>query len=424
MDGIGVHTTAGKDRFVALDGMRGCLALTVAAYHFDEIGVRSVDDLMHGGYLAVDFFFVLSGFVIAHGYGTRLTRSGGVADFLARRVARLYPVHLVMILPYLAIETMRLVATMAGSGMEPRPPFTGWAGLPALFANLALVQSFGQFDVLTWNGPSWSIGCELWTYVIFALSTCGPARWRLPGQVAIVGVGFAALLALPVTDMNVSFDYGILRCLVGFFLGVLARELIFPAVSRLRLVGTVAGGLEVAALIAALGFALATSADRRSLAAPLVFLLPLVVFALEGGFVSRMLRGPLFAWLGRLSYSIYMVHAVLLYLAFTAAKKLGGHFGMELTRRMDGAGFGGVVLDLGSPWATAFAGLAFLAMVLAAAELLHRRIEVPGRRLVMRLWDRLRRDREIGLGRETTGLVEIPVAATLPSNIGDHRRHP
>lgn len=94
-------------RFEALDALRGVCALLVALYHFDAPGVVSTSRLIGNSYLFVDYFFVLSGFVIAFSYGNRLA-SGEIstARFMALRAGRIYPLHLAMIGAYFALELM------------------------------------------------------------------------------------------------------------------------------------------------------------------------------------------------------------------------------------------------------------------------------------------------------------------------------
>src|SRR5580692_3274314 len=84
----GGQASSARQRLVALDGARGLSALAVAFFHFD----RNVWPAH--GYLAVDLFFLLSGYVIAGAYETRLQRGSGLGWFFGVRMARLYPIYL------------------------------------------------------------------------------------------------------------------------------------------------------------------------------------------------------------------------------------------------------------------------------------------------------------------------------------------
>jgi len=83
-------TTYSKHRFHVLDGMRGIAAICVMLYHYKLFGGSRIAWL-HNGFMSVDFFFVLSGFVVLHAYGKKLLTGMAATDYLARRVARLFP---------------------------------------------------------------------------------------------------------------------------------------------------------------------------------------------------------------------------------------------------------------------------------------------------------------------------------------------
>src|SRR5437899_2287510 len=149
------------NRFEALDGWRGVCASLVVLFHFHGHSPIYSSGLVRGSYLFVDFFFVLSGFVIAYNYARRLGDWPGVKRFLILRCGRVYPLHLFMLMCFVAYETLRLA--------EKPDAFTGPNSPAAVVSNVLLLQSMGVHDHLTWNGPSWSISTEWWTYVVFAL---------------------------------------------------------------------------------------------------------------------------------------------------------------------------------------------------------------------------------------------------------------
>ena len=162
----------------------------------------------------VDFFFVLSGFVLAHAYFGRVGREVSVPRFLGLRLGRIYPLHLAVLLAMLALELL-LVAVPA---LTERPAFAPGRSGGELIASLLLLNSSGVVDRLVWNGPSWSIAAEFWAYVAFALLALGRRVWPF----ALLGAGAGlALLALHPDLHEASFDFGTLRCLYGFSLGVL-----------------------------------------------------------------------------------------------------------------------------------------------------------------------------------------------------------
>jgi len=216
-----------SQRFIALDSMRGCCALLVAAYHLNPQGRSLLGPLLANSYLWVDFFFVLSGFVIAHGYEGRIVGLASARSFLVRRLARVYPLHLFVLALYVALELSRLVVGGSHAAAGDHPPFSGWTSLGGLAANLFLVHGLGLTDYLTWNAPSWSISCEFWTYALFALlALLVPMRSLLGCGLLAAGALAAIALSRP-EDMNlVSGILPLLRCIAGFFLGVAAHPIV------------------------------------------------------------------------------------------------------------------------------------------------------------------------------------------------------
>jgi peptidoglycan/LPS O-acetylase OafA/YrhL len=327
-------------RFRALDGWRGLCALLVAAHHIEAHGALYWQPLIRNAWLFVDFFFVLSGFVIAHAYGERLV----LRDFVRRRFARLWPLHVAMLAALIGLELVHL-ATAPSAFTGGRSPF-------AILTNLLLIQSLGIHDGDTWNGPAWSISVEFYTYLIFA-GVCLLARGRLRIVLsAVAALGGAFVLArFSRYGMRETFDWGIARCVYGFFTGVLSYE---AWRHGLRLRGTL---WEIAAVGLAILFLTFAPGHRalEYLSVP-VFACVVLAFAGEGGALSRLLVTRPVAALGRWSYSIYMTHTLILALVFSAVPALPS----------------GLYGDL--------ALLAILAVTVAFSALTWRLIERPGQR--------------------------------------------
>lgn len=314
-------STAAVNRFEALDGWRGVCACCVVLFHFHGYSPIYESPLVRNSYLFVDFFFVLSGFVIALNYATRLGTWHDLRRFLVLRLGRVYPLHVFMLFCFMAYETARLVAGLG----QPAPPetFSGQTQPLAVLSNLFLVQSLHVHDGLTWNGPSWSISTEVWTYVVFALVSVvlGLRVWML--ALAAIAPPLA-LLYLSGSGMDVTYDWGLIRCIFGFALGIACYH-----VHRLRtrhggprlnpLAATVAECLIVAAVVA---FVSGAGKSPWSLLAPFVFSVAVLVFAWERGAVSRFFRTAPLRWLGKLSYSIYLTHFFVVLLLPVVVKRL------------------------------------------------------------------------------------------------------
>ncbi len=352
-------------RFDVLDGWRGVCAVLVALHHFSANGYIAALPLIRNAWLFVDFFFVLSGFVITHAYSQKLRSGPEFGIFAWRRFARLWPLHVAVLGAFVVLELIRLATT--GDG------FTGERTPLALLANLALVQSLGVTNGLTWNTPSWSISTEFYTYLVFAAAcaTTGKQALRVTLSVVLTAGGLAVLLVFSRYGMRETFDWGFFRCLFGFFAGSLTYE-----VWKRGWFANHAGSLaEIATVGIALAFLVFVPGHRafEYFAVP-VFALLVLVFAQEHGIVSRAMRARAVAALGRWSYSIYMVHMLVLALFFSALDSGGTDW---IAKLPDGA----EEILLGNRIAADALMLTYLAGAIALAAFTWRFIELPGQGL-------------------------------------------
>lgn len=371
-------------RLRALDGLRGLCAVLVCLFHFPATGPLAQSALVRGGWLCVDFFFVLSGFVIAAGWGGRLNAPANLPRFLLLRLARIWPLHIVMLQFYLATEV--LGAALAGSGIMQRSAFGTGFGMAQWGLSALLLNCFGYTGGPVWNVPAWSIAAEYWSWVIFALA------WVWGGQQRLWLVAGLALLAWALMwadggGMARTWDGGLLRALCGFFVGVLLQALpqragpVSGASARAALAKGTA--MEAGAAMLALMFIAASPPAPANLASPLVFGLAVHVFAREAGWISRLLMTPLLLRLGLLSSALYISHA------FVQAR-LGDVLAL-LPRLLPGMPAltvhtqGGEVFGRSAIEGTMLS-LFMLVLALAAAHLAGRLVEEPMRRWARGRW--------------------------------------
>lgn len=400
-----------SERFDVLDSWRGICAIFVAIFHFSFVMQEGLlqSAFLANAYLFVDFFFVLSGFVICHAYGERLARWRDIGAFVVRRVGRVWPLHVALLALFaLAIGLINL------SGVHPRSLdmrlAEGGYSLLAFTLNALLLNSMSLYGN-AWNSPAWSIGAELYTYILFAAVVPLAGR-RLPRAALALAVGaMLVLLAVAPSYMNSTADYGFVRCVAGFFTGVAlyrlhratrAAPLPMPTVVELGVV-MFAGLFIIAA---------GNGPDEvfaLSVAAPLVFGLAILVFAREAGALSRALTAAPLRALGRWSYSIYMVHMPLLVL-------LG--YGVWLYGRLTGTQVEQVAVVNGhikhlyalEGAATPMLLASYLTAVVATAALTYRAIEAPWRDRFNSLAQKLQRaraatssGRQLASGRSAAG---------------------
>ncbi len=367
--------------FTALDSWRGIAALLVALHHFTSVGTSTNSALARNAWLFVDFFFVLSGFIIAANYREKLTTGAGISRFMALRFARLYPLHVLMLLAWIAAETA--ISLFASGGTTGgRPAFTGSTAASALPAQFLLLQSIGLGFNETWNWVAWSISTEFWTYLVFAAVAFGGAA-RLDRRLALFAWAAALfiLLAPPRSDLAARWlDFA--RCIYGFALGAL----IFSLAKRWQpwqgLTRTVleTGSVGLAVLLVLNAGHLPGGARVLHLIGPLVFGAVVLSFAYDSGPVSRILAAPVFTRIGLLSYSIYMIHPFLQLRVLKplglALQKVTGLQVFSAVTRADGEQ---VQAWGASPWQGDLATVAMIVVIIAVAELTYRCVEIPVR---------------------------------------------
>ena len=305
--------------FVPLESLRGVAALIVVMYHALWINPITSLTFFRNGALMVDFFFVLSGFVIFHSYGDRLSNASDLIKFLWLRLGRLYPLHFAFLMVFLAIEAAKYIAQVRYGIVADKPAFTV-NGAGAFWANIFLVQALSPTAPLTYNYPSWSISVEFYAYIVFALAriVCGRGIGLVAVAVLMVFGCAGALLAGGKWFLADSGNgWAFFRCCGGFFLGILtyfAYRRLTARAGAGRRPSALAAWMAPAVLLATIVFLCLDLQQAWS------FLLPLLgagVILTTVSFPNRALVGMLsckpLTWLGKVSYSTYMVHAAIVW---------------------------------------------------------------------------------------------------------------
>jgi len=352
------------DRFKVLDAWRGICALIVASYHYPARFAMLDWPIFRAGWVFVDFFFVLSGFVICHRYlgqGRRLDLS----DFCVRRLHRLLPTHAITLLVVVAtsvgIAGGRFVVEggirLDGVGSDATD-FCRMLGL-----HMLLLQGFSGFGAVGLNVPSWSVSVEFWTNVLFGvLARLGILDRRTLLLVAAL-TGTVLSLQAPATYLDGAALSNAARAMFGFTLGALA----YDAFKSARLAVRISTFCCTLAELACLG-ALATAAHAaRHMVClwtlPLLFSACILVFAGERGMISRLLLTAPFQRAGARSYAIYLLHFSILSLFYAG--------GTAITRVPELARISALIpASLAAP--TAY--LLYLAAVWAGSRILSDRI--------------------------------------------------
>lgn len=368
-----------KSKYYAIDGLRGIAAILVILFHVKWSNHITDNNLVGNGYLAVDLFFILSGFVITANYSGRIAGWIDFRTFVLTRFFRLYPVHIAALTALVAIEIIKVVA-IRNLGVAPggQPPFSGTNSVSGLIANVLLVQGFLFNGELTWNGPSWSISCEFFIYWVFALAAW--TGWHrkqsfsfLIGALALLSYG---TLAVRFNTLDLT-SLGPVRCLSGFFLGMLIPKVLSRVASTNYYTDAWVQVFVLSATISAIG---AISGPAVVVSVPLMFL-SVVLLTSDRGPVARFLQSKPLQFLGRISYSVYMLHGVYLVCALIALKRSS----------TDNQSINAVEERLSiliNPWVGDLIILAMVGAIVATAALSFVLIEEPGRQLGRRIASR------------------------------------
>jgi len=309
----------------ALTGARGIPVLLIALFHYHEWfgypGAGWYDTIVSKGYIWVEFFFALSGFVLfyAYGYrfGSRLT-SGAVSGFLAARISRLYPLQLATLLAVVILEIDRRIdgSRKLGVSFFEVPAFIGRT-LGTFVGNLFMVQSWGLYDSLSWNAPAWFVSVEFFLCLVcpFLLWLVGARPgWRSMALGALSVGSLVTLVSASGRGLDMTAGWGMGRGLADFGIGLTLAALFGAARSRdgtgMARTTVAHTAAQVAALIAIMA-ALALSGPARTrgdllVAAPIFSLVLLLAF--DRGAIARALHARWLMKLGEWSFGIYMVH--------------------------------------------------------------------------------------------------------------------
>jgi len=206
--------------FGVLDSWRGICACMVALVHFATFSHYYQYPIFWNAGYYVDFFFVLSGFVIFANYQNSLKEGFGLKKFMVLRFARLYPLHFLTLFAFVAHEVLQyLVLPILGlETLSSYAPFTGPREGPyEILINLMLLQSFDLIGGYSLNSPSWSISAEFFTYLIFAVLLIKFPKQVLSWLSLLLIIGFCFFYFFD--GKGATHNWGILRCIYGFAAG-------------------------------------------------------------------------------------------------------------------------------------------------------------------------------------------------------------
>lgn len=379
--------TSKPEHIPSLTPLRGIAALLVIIYHVDSLSrAQHLGRLIYHtgiigrGYLWVDFFFVLSGFIMTHVYGDWFTNRIGrraIRDFFAARFARIYPLYLFA----LGVQVLLYVGIFSHL-----PGMNRMYSLPTLPLHALMLLSFG-LTPMGWNIPAWSIGAEWWTYLL-TLPLFRQLNRGITAATLIVPALCATGLGLlvykhPRQALDITFDFGLLRCLFDYTIGICAYQ--FYRDSRTARACATDRALVIATLLTAAVLHFAAPGDvppgpfsfqpvsdpltpLMDGLSPLAFAALIVCAACNRGRGERLLNARPLTYLGDISYSVYIMQGPGLTIFFMST-------GIWRQQHPNG--------ELGTPLLLGIAAVIVLVDLLIAAAT-YRWVETPSRRWLRR----------------------------------------
>lgn len=294
-----------------LESLRGIAACLVVLFHSPFMYGSESLPFIANSYLFVDFFFILSGFVMSIAYYPRIQQGLGFKEYSILRLGRVYPLHVFVLflwIPYILIKQYLFESGFGGQDQfENNNVFS-------FITNLFLINSFGINDHLSWNNPAWSIGAEVFSYFTFFWFTLFIDKKRsllVPFLISLVSYSF--LISLDRNNLDITYDYGFIRCLAGFYAGIF--------ISRFsdRIKAHKFGNMTLSAIetlcIVLVVFSVSIADHNFLLFIPVIisFSIFVLIFSQKNsGIWGNILLSPPLKKIGLWSYSIYMIHTLIL----------------------------------------------------------------------------------------------------------------
>jgi peptidoglycan/LPS O-acetylase OafA/YrhL len=364
-------------RFYVLDSFRGLAAIFVVMYHSHYLGTATQWSFFRGSGLFVEFFFVLSGFVLTHGYAFK--KNLDFKNFFISRTFRIFPLHVTMLFVFLFLEVGKLVASYYGITLNNQP-FTGSMSPSEFIPNLLLLQSWLPNTItLSWNPTSWSISTEYYMYMIFYASLLIKQKLR---YVAWTFLSFFTFyFIIQEVELGIDFTRGI-SC---FFAGGLTYLIYKKYHQNIKLSPLLFTIIEMILILLVIFIVSFKQMEHRSFLASILFIVQVFVFAFEGGVISKLLKLNLFTHLGKISYSIYLTHPAIIFIMLSittlSEKILHHHFTLMALHKK--------TIDFGDILYNNIALLLSLVSIILLSNFTYKYIELKGQSLGNRIKEKM-----------------------------------
>jgi len=298
-----------RPKLIVLDSLRGIAAISVVLLHVPVAWPLYDSNFVTKSFLLVDFFFILSGFVIALNYQEKIDSWGEAKEFIVARFLRLYPLHLFIMCLFCSLQLLRVIFEGAdGVGSSERYSIYNFV------VSLFLMNSFGFATGSSWNYPSWSISAEVATYLVFCFSTLTLkfGYWLVWGVLISISLVLIDYFNLHESTTN----FGILRGVAGFGCGIFLYKIYDKSNYHVRRFAKgkplIFASLEIVVCLMFSSLFFEGSGEMVWWSIYPIFCCAIYVFSFESWKISGLLSNSILSYIGKISYSIYMVHALIL----------------------------------------------------------------------------------------------------------------
>ena len=354
-----------NQRFLVLDSFRGIAAICVVIFHMHIIGSITELNFFRGSSLFVEFFFVLSGFVLAHTYGFKDVT---FKRFIISRTFRLYPLHLFMFIMFFLLQIVQLIFVKYGMVFN-KVPFEGHYAFKEIIPNLLFMQSWlPGFLPTSWNQPAWSLSVEYYMYIIFFFTLFIKSNLKYIVWFLFSFISFYIII----NSFGVMSE--VIRGLSCFFAGALTYLIYRKINLKFEKINTNLFSVVEFLLIFLIIYIISYVEEYKAIYASLIFLVIVFFFAFEKGVLSKILKASFFQLLGKLSYSIYMTHAAILYCLVSVSMVLEKILNKKFAPMIETVRY----IDFGNIFINNFVVFIILFIVIFISMLTYKYIEVKG----------------------------------------------
>ncbi|PHM61798.1 acyltransferase family protein [Xenorhabdus ishibashii] len=353
-------------RFESLDAIRGIGALMVVTGHLHIVNTFTDLYFFRYCYIIVELFFVLSGFVLTHTYAYRDVK---FTPYISSRFFRIFPLHIFMLLIFIFLEFCRLLIQKNTGIHFDATPFTGRTAPSEILPNLFLIQSWTPTTHninLTFNYPTWSLSVEFYTYIILYLTII---TFRKMNIVPIIWLLISVTTLWLLVSGNHTLQQAVTRGVSSFFAGAFTYS-IFRIFSDIKISVITATILEIIC-VALLIYFVRSQYEAKQIICTIVYCLTIFILAYQRGVISSFLLNRHMQHLGKISYSIYMVHVAIILIITTVMFIIQKRTGIELTLLIEGRRN----LTTGNIFLNNFLALSIYFIVIATATITYNNVE-------------------------------------------------